>query len=87
MNAHVSFVIDEVSELADTPITIAIFAEATDNSVAITGNPFDLSSRLPTETSRIWQPPRATDPASEDFSLCWEVNRCGASIWSVVGAA
>ena len=84
--ASVLFVIDEVKAEADLPITIAIFAEASDNAAALSETDFDLSSRTPTESSRIWQPPRSTDATSGDYDLCWELNHCAATPWSVVGA-
>ena len=69
------------------PITIAIFAQASDNAPALTDAGFDLSGRTPTEASRIWQPPKATDAASSDFSLCWELNHCSGTPWAIPGAA
>ena len=85
-SASVELVIDEVKTEADDPITIAIYAEATDNAPAITEAPFALSSRAPTEASRIRQPPSTSAAAEGDWSLCWEVNHCGTSIWNSVGA-
>ena len=49
LDATIQFVIDEVKAgLAEEAITIAIYAEAVDDSVAISKTPFDLSSRAPT---------------------------------------
>lgn len=86
-SASVQFAIDEVKAEADLPITIAIFAEARDNAAALTETSYDISSRTPTESSRIWRPPTAAAAAgAKDYSLCWELNHCSATPWSIVGA-
>lgn len=86
-SASVQFAIDEVKAESNLPITIAIFAEASDDAAALTSADYDLSSRVPTESSRIWRPPMATEAAGgNDYSLCWELNHCAATPWSVVGA-
>jgi hypothetical protein len=87
LSASISFVIDEVPAGADQPITIAIYAEATDSSSPFSDSDYDLSSRPATQTSRVWMPPRSTDPAGSEWSVCWDVNRCAATEWSEVGAA
>jgi hypothetical protein len=87
LDATIQFVIDEVKAgLAEEAITIAIYAEAVDDSVAISKTPFDLSSRAPTNRALIWQPPKSTEAAGTDWSICWEVNHCSGTVWGNVGA-
>jgi hypothetical protein len=88
LSAHVGFVVDELKGgEADLPVTIAIYAEASDSAAALGDAPFDVSARPATEAALIWRPPRATDPAGADWSLCWEANHCAGSPWGVVGAS
>lgn len=69
-SAYVTFQVDEVRDASADSVVVAIYAEDADNAAPISGEAFDLSSRVPTTASVIWTPATTEqeEPCSFDLS-------------------